>query len=265
MSPRRSANRRVKHALITGAAGAIGEALARALRTAHPDAHLSLIDIDETGLARVSAALTGPVHTHVADLSRPEQLNVRWAEWIAEPGPVTTLINCAGIMIVRSLAGTDWDAGRRTLDIDLIAPLRLMDMAVPEMLESGGGCIVNVTSMAGVTPLRGCSYYGAAKSGLSMASEIANLELRERGIHVLTVYPGPVESALERSARSGFGARTWTRHIPNGQPAKLAALIVAAMARRDDRVIYPKLYALAARIPTIASWFTRTFSPRPVE
>lgn len=252
-----------EHVIITGAAGAIGAALARAYRRARPAAHLTLVDIDGDGLKRVATSLSAPVSTHVADLSQPEQLESEWAAWIAGPGPATTLVNCAGIMIIRSLAGTGWSAGRRVLDIDLLAPLRLMDLAVPDMIAAGAGVIVNVTSMAGVTPLRGCSYYGAAKSGLSMASEIAHLELRERGIHVLTVYPGPVESALERNARAGYAPTSWTRHVQSGQPDALAARVMAGLDRRADRVIYPRLYALAARIPTIASWITRRFSPHP--
>ena len=254
-----------EHVVITGAAGAIGAALAREFRRVQPRAHLSLLDVDEPGLARVKHALAPPVSTHVVDLESHEALADAWPTWTAGPGPVTTLVNCAGIMIIRSLAGTSWQTARRLLDIDLVAPLRLMDLAVPDMLAAGRGCVINVTSMAGVTPLRGCAYYGAAKSGLAMASEIANLELRDRGVHVLTVYPGPVESALERNARAGYGAGSWTRHVPNGEPQALAALVVEAVARRADRVIYPRAYALAARVPTISSWIARTFSPHPVE
>lgn len=260
-----SAARAAEHVLITGAAGAIGAALAREFRRRRPSAQLTLVDIDEGGLQQAADALAAPVHTRITDLSQPDQLATAWSQWTAEPGPVTTLVNCAGIMVIRSLAGTGWRTGQRVLDIDLIAPLRLMDLAVSDMLAAGSGCVINVTSMAGVTPLRGCAYYGAAKSGLAMASEIANLELRERGVHVLTVYPGPVDSELERNARTGYSPTSWTRHVPNGQPDELAALILDGVAARTERVIYPKLYALAARVPTLSSWITRKFSPTPVE
>ncbi len=252
------------HIVITGAAGAIGAALAREFRRRRPGAHLSLVDRDGEGLGNIASALPGKVSTDIVDLACADSLAERWSVWTATAGPVTTLVNCAGIMVVRSLAGTTWQSARELLDIDLIAPLRLMDLALPEMLAAGRGCIVNIASMAGITPLRGCSYYGAAKAGLGMASEIANQELRERGVHVLTVYPGPVASALERGARAGYG-NSWTRHLPSGKPEVLAARIVDGIDSRTPRVVYPKLYAIAARIPTLSRWISASFGPTPTK
>ncbi|HGG56453.1 MAG TPA: SDR family NAD(P)-dependent oxidoreductase, partial [Nannocystis exedens] len=228
-----------EHILITGAAGAIGAALAHELRRRRQGAHLSLVDRDGAALDRLASALPGSVSTDLLDLGCTHSLAEHWSLWTTAAGPVTTLINCAGIMLVRSLAGTTWQRARELLDIDLIAPLRLMDLALPEMLATGHGCIVNITSMAGITPLRGCSYYGAAKAGLAMASEIANQELRKRGVHVLTVYPGPIASALERGARAGYGS-SWTRHLPSSKPQALAMRIVDGIDSRATRLVYPK-------------------------
>jgi len=173
------------------------------------------------------------------------------------------LINCAGIMDVRSIVGMPWAAARRVLDIDLTSPLRLMSLAAPAMVAGGGGVIVNVSSMAGRVPLRGCAYYGGAKAGLAMASEIAHLELAPHGVHVVTVYPGPVTSALERGARAQVGASRLARLIPTGDPARIAVLIGRAIARNEPRVVYPPLYAVADRAIGVATWVTRRFSPAP--
>jgi short-subunit dehydrogenase len=250
-----------RHALITGAAGAIGAELARAFRARQPDLRLSLIDCDEAGARRVGDRLGGDVHVAAWDLAEPERLAPLVTELTQERGDVELLVNCAGIMEVRSFAKTSWDVGARLLRIDLESPLRLMSLCVPGMLARGRGTIVNVASLAGVTPLRGCAYYGAAKSALAMASDIARLELAPQGVHVLTVYPGPVRSELERKARAQYPRASLARYAPAGDPAALADHVVKACERRRARVMYPPLYALAGRFPGLASGITRALSP----
>jgi short-subunit dehydrogenase len=117
--------------------------------------------------------------------------------------------------------------------------------------------------MAALTPLRGCAYYGAAKAGLAMASEIARLELAPRGVHVVTVYPGPVRSGLERRARAQAPATIAARLLPTGDAAPLADRIVDAWLRRKPRVVYPGVYALARRFNALAQAVTRAASPTP--
>jgi short-subunit dehydrogenase len=249
--------------LVTGAAGAIGAALAQALAARHPAAHLALTDVDAAGLARVAGGLGDRASTWRWDLADPARLPEAYAALTAARGPIDLLVNCAGIMEVRSLTGTPWALGERLLDIDLVAPLRLMSLAAPSMIERGGGAIVNVSSMAGRVPLRGCTFYGAAKAGLAMASEIARLELAPSGIRVLTVYPGPVRSNLERGARAQLRPSRISRLMPTGDAAPIARLVVRALDRDEPRVIYPALYALADRAIGVASWVTRRFSPMP--
>jgi 2-hydroxycyclohexanecarboxyl-CoA dehydrogenase len=131
------------------------------------------------------------------------------------------------------------------------------------MVARGSGWVINVSSLAGVTPLRGCSYYGAAKAGLAHASEIARIELAPRGVRVLTVYPGPVRSGLERRARDQFAqsrARDW---IPTGDPEPLARAVLRAVERGAARVVYPRIYGVANRAPRIAGFITARISPEP--
>ncbi len=125
--------------------------------------------------------------------------------------------------------------------------------------------MINVSSMAGVTPLRGCAYYGAAKAGIAMASEIARLELAPHGVHVVTVYPGPVHSRLERRARGQARPTLLARWLPTGDPHELAERIVDACERRRARVVYPGLYELASRFPGLAGRVTRLASPSPLD
>ena len=199
-----------RHALITGAAGAVGSAVASVIAARAPGAALSLVDKDEAGVRRVAERVGSRARALSWDLGKPGDLEARWQEAV-QGAPVDVLVNCAGIMELRTFAATPWSLGSLLLDVDLVSPLRLMSLAVPAMRERGRGLVVNVASMAGLVPLRGSAYYGAAKAGLAMASEISRLELARHGVHVLTVYPGPVASERGRTRRippvSGWRAK----------------------------------------------------------
>lgn len=255
---------RPRHALITGAAGAIGSALVRTLGKSNPELRLSLVDLRAADLDELLRLHPDRSRAHAWDLSRPDTLAELWQQIRDGLGPVDLLVNCAGFMEIRSFAATSWQLGERLLNVDLLAPLRLMKLAVDDMLQ-GGGWIVNISSMAGRVPLRGCSYYGAAKSGLAMASEIAGLELAPLGVHVLTVLPRPVYSKLEARARAQVRSGVASRNIPTGDAATLARRIESALTRGRRRVVYPAIYGVADRFPGLSSRFTSAFSPVPAD
>ncbi len=249
------------HVVLTGGAGAIGRALAAALRRARPTTRLTLVDRDEAGLREAARALGGETAIAAWDLAELDLLPAR----VASLGEIDVLVNNAGFMELRSLTATPWALGERLLTVDLLSPLKLMALVAPQMAERGRGTIVNVASMAGVVPLRGAAYYGAAKAGLAMASEVAHAELAERGVHVVTVYPGPVRSALEGRARAQLPSTWLARAMPLGDPDTLAAKIADAIERRQARVIYPRFYDLASRIAPLAARFTQRWSPRALD
>ena len=255
------------HVAITGAAGAIGGALARAMRAAWPNAELALIDRDAGPLAELAAELTTAVATatvHVVDLRDLAALPALIGT-IEQRGPIDGLVNCAGVMKVQQLQSWNWEDASSLLTIDLLAPLRLQDLVVRGMIDRGRGVIVNVSSMAGRVPLRGAAYYGASKAGLGMASEIARAELAPHGIRVVTVYPGPVKSPLEAGARADYGGGgVLGKLVPSGDPTELADRIMHAIVENEARVIYPKLYGVGWSAPNLTRWFALSYGPPPV-
>ena len=246
--------------MITGAAGAIGAALARAMRVAWPEVELALVDREEATALAAEVRAT----SYVADLADLDKLPALVAR-IEENGPIDGLVNCAGVMSVREVAAWKWQDAHNLLTIDLLAPLRLQDLVVRGMIDRGGGLLVNIASMAGRVPLKGCAYYGAAKAGLAMASEIARADLAGRGVQVVTVYPGPVKSALEAGARAEYGgAGLFGRFAPTGDPGVLAAKILRAITNDQPRVIYPSLYGLGWSAPNFSRWVALALGPSPV-
>jgi short-subunit dehydrogenase len=263
-----------RHVLITGAAGAIGSATARQLRAMWPSTRLALLDRDASTMIALATEL-GNASTHAADLRDIASLpgviaHIERCEAAldvpSDPLPLDGLVNCAGVMWVRHVATWDWNDAEALLAIDLLAPLRLQDIVVNAMVKRGArGVIVNISSMAGKVPLKGCAYYGASKAGLAMASEIARADLAPHGIRVVTVYPGPVKSSLEQGARDAYGGGgAFGRFAPTGDPDELARLIARAIENDEARVIYPRLYRVGWSAPNAASWFALSYGPPPV-
>ncbi|MCC6158618.1 MAG: SDR family NAD(P)-dependent oxidoreductase [Deltaproteobacteria bacterium] len=209
--------------------------------------------------------MSGPVRAREWDLAAYETLAERWAELVREDGDPDVLVNCAGFMELRDFRSTPWDLGERLLRVDLIAPMRLMHLAAPAMAARRAGCVVNVSSMAGRVPMRGCAFYGAAKAGLALASENAALDLAPHGVHVVTVFPGPVRTALEQRARSQVRDTRGARLIPTGDPVVLARRIVAACLRGRRWLVYPAIYVLGDRYNRLGAAVTSAFSPAPLE
>lgn len=252
----------MKHILVTGAGGSIGAALCRRFAEAFPSASFSLTDVDASATEAVRGLPRNTARTS-CDLSNPDNCVDLVEAACEQHGPIDLLVNCAGIMEMRRFTGTSWALGQKLLNIDLVSPLRLMNLVVPGMVEHGSGGVINVSSMAGIMPLRGCSYYGGAKAGLAMASENARLELEGTGVRIVTVYPGPVRSELERNARSQVKDSRIAHIMPTGCPDVLSQLVVRAYRKNSARVMYPKVYGLASRAHGVATWITSRFSPLP--
>ena len=232
--------------------------MARAFAAGPGRPRVTVWDVDEAGAEEVADAIGG--EARVVDVTDLDGLPKAFAAC----EPVDVWVNCAGAMRVRRLESLPWADARLMLDLDLVAPLRLMQLAAQAMVGRGSGTVVNVASLAGVLPLRGCSVYGAAKAGLAMASEIARLELLPQGVAVVTVYPGAITSPLEAEARAGYAGSRWSRWLPSGRPEKLAAAVVEACAAGRARVVYPAPLGAVFRAPGAAARLVARFGPDPV-
>ena len=216
-----------KVALVTGATGGIGEAIARALHAR--GATVVLTGRREAELTRVAEALGGErVHIAPADLSDPT-LPAALVEGVeARLGALDILVNNAGFtrdMLALRMGDADWNA---VLEVDLTAPFRLARAALRGMMKRRHGRIVSIASIVGVTGNAGQANYSAAKAGLIGMSKSLAQEVATRGVTVNVVAPGFVKTAmtdaLPEAARTALLSR-----IPSGRmgaPEDVAAAVV---------------------------------------
>ena len=248
------------HVVITGASSGIGEAIAR--EYFQRNAHVTLVARRKELLEKLAADGDGKAHVVTADLSDPAQVT-NWVDAAeAANGPIDVLINNAGVQIVRPFLDTPFEDGVRLIQIDLLSPLQLTHFVGRRMVKRGQGTLVDISSMAAIAPTPGMSFYNAAKGGLAAASEGLRAEFKSHGVHVLTVYPGPVKTPMETAARTAYGDTRLGRLLtPSGEATVLARLIADAVEGKEPRIIYPFLNSIGRHFPALARILLDAFTP----
>ncbi len=248
-----------QHVIVTGASSGIGEALARAFLARGDRVTLAARRVGL--LEELSQGFGDRAFVHAVDLGRWQN-----AEGLLEAarkahGPVDVLVNNAGMQIVGPTERTDFEAGARLLELNVHTPMRLTTLVLPEMIARKSGAIVDIASMAAIAPTPGMYFYNASKAALAAASEGLRAEVKPHGIHVVTVYPGPVTSAMEAAARAKYEATGAVDHTPTGTPKGLAKLVLAALDKKRPRVVYPKVYGMARHFPNTTRWLVDALTP----
>jgi uncharacterized protein len=183
--------------LVTGASRGIGALLAR--RFAADGARVALVARTANAIENLAAELGGDAY--VADLSEPEERRSVWARVVSD-GPVDVLVNNAGTDRPALLAELSQDDIAAVLDLNLHAPIDLCRMAIPHMLENGGGHLVNISSMAGIVSVPGYSVYSASKAGLTHFTSGLRNDLRGHPIATTVVEVGVVPTEMGDTVRS---------------------------------------------------------------
>lgn len=253
------------HVFITGAATGIGEVTIDAWLKKEPNTKFTIADKNKASLDTLCAKLKSrgvEAFGITADLTDIEKLPGVVKKSREKFGDIDLLINNAGIMPVGDFSRMSWDTGMLIMNLNLMAPIRLMYEVIPGMVARKSGGVINIASMAGKTILPGCSWYGASKAGIGHLSEIAGTEVQDAGVHILTVYPGPIQTELATGARSGLEENLATKYMPVGQREILAEKIVTAYLRKQHVLAYPEIYDMARHFHTVAAWFSRMLAPR---
>ena len=183
-------------AVITGASSGIGEATARAL--AAEGASVALLARRGERIEALAAEIAGAGGKAVACVAdvRDRDAVQRAAEAIgAALGPVHTLVNNAGVMLLSPFAAGKVDEWRAMVDTNLTGALLVSDVFLPQVVAARGD-IVNVSSVAGRTTGPNSSVYNATKWGLTAWSDALRKELVKAGVRVIVIEPGAVATEL---------------------------------------------------------------------
>jgi short-subunit dehydrogenase len=227
-------------AVVTGASSGLGEEFA--LQIAPRVRHLVLVARRASLLEDLSLRIGGmfpqvTVSVVAADLSVFSERE-RLAQWLAEQESLPDLlVNNAGLGDYGEFATAEWERLEAMLRVNIEALTHLAHALVPGMIRNGRGAVVNVSSLASLLPIPDFAVYAATKAYVTSFSEALRIELREHGIPVLAVCPGPVHTGFGAVAHRG-------ERIPGGSLRELFYV-------SREQVVRESLTALALDRPRV--------------
>lgn len=236
--------------IVTGASSGIGEATARAFGRAGDRVVLTARRVER--LQRLASELPESLVVQ-ADLTKPEAADRIIGQTLNRYQTIEVLVNNAGIGQYDWIEQLTEEEIQTEITLNLIAPILLARAVLPWMLAQRRGVIINVASVAGRIGIPTMAIYCATKSGLHVAGEALYRELRPRGVHVCTIYPGGVagtESGRRQRVRLG-GTPRWLQMTAGQVAAEIVALADRPRPRRIVPWFLAPAVALNALVPSI--------------
>jgi NAD(P)-dependent dehydrogenase (short-subunit alcohol dehydrogenase family) len=191
-----------KRAIVTGAGAGIGEAIANKL--SGEGAHVALADLDEQAAKRVASELGGKTLARQTDVTRAGEVEALVQGVVEEWGGLDVMVNNAGIGVAATAPETseeDWD---RLMAVNLKGTFFGIKYAVPAMRNSGGGSIVNISSIAALVGIPDRAAYCAAKGGILALTRAAAIDHVSEGIRVNCIAPGTVDTPWIGRITAGY-------------------------------------------------------------
>jgi len=253
-------------AVVTGAAGGIGRAIAISL--ARRGCHLALADIDEVGMAG-TAELTRDFGVRVSRHSIDVADRIAVAEFpavvVSEHGGVDVLVNNAGVAIGGTFEQVAEEDFEWLFEINFWGVVRMTRAFLPLLRASGDARVVNLSSVYGLVAPPEQAAYAASKFAVRGFSEVLRHELEGSGVGVTVVHPGGIATSIAEKARVPAGisedeiARRRERHrkLLRLPPEVAGETIVRAIERRQARVLVgsdAKVISLIVRLLPVSYW-----------
>ena len=199
-----------KVAVISGAASGIGKATAQLF--VERGARVLAADVDAEGLRALSDAFGDSVRHHALDVTDETQWQAAIAAAEEAFGPVSALVNSAGILHTSLLEDYPLVDYRRVIEVNMIGTFLGIKSVIPSMRRAGGGAIVNLSSCDGMRGSNGINAYNASKWGVRGLSKSAAMELGRYGIRVNSVHPGGTDTPMGNPM--GYDAGESARDAP---------------------------------------------------
>ncbi len=207
--------------VVSGGARGIGRAVVERIVSEGGKVVVGDVLIDEANT--FASAMGGSVSALALDVREPAQWDALVAHAEATYGPVSGLVNVAGVLREGPIDGSDPDEFSFVVDVNLIGTYLGVRSVIPAMRRAGGGSIVNISSTGGLVAYANRASYVAAKWGVRGFTKAAALELGKDGIRVNSVHPGPIDAPMASSISA-----TLAKGLPiarRGTPAEIAAMV----------------------------------------
>ncbi|MBB3930876.1 3-oxoacyl-[acyl-carrier protein] reductase [Kaistia hirudinis] len=219
-----------KRALVTGASGGIGKAIATQLHG--QGATVALSGTRREALDALAAELGERAHVFPANLASSDEVEALVPAVEEALGGLDILVNNAGITRDMLFARLSDEAWAQVLDVNLTAPFRLARAALRGMMRQRSGRIINISSVVAVTGNPGQGNYTAAKAGLIGMSKSLASEVAGRNITVNCVAPGFIETAmtdvLNEKIRAAILERVPAKRLGSGEEVASAVVYLAS-------------------------------------
>ena len=215
-----------KNALVTGASGGLGKAIAESLHA--QGATVRLAGRNREALDTLAKQLGSRAHVIVGDLSSAEAADKIMQDAETAMGSVDILVNNAGLTRDTLALRMNDEMWQNVIDVNLTAAFRLSRSAIKGMMKRRWGRIISIASIVGVTGNPGQANYAASKAGLIGMSKALAQEVGSRGITINCVAPGFIQTAMTDALNEEQKAKL-TERIPAqrlGQPDDIAAAVV---------------------------------------
>jgi short-subunit dehydrogenase len=233
--------------IVTGAASGIGQELCRLF--ARRGARIGLVDRDKCKLEAFADELRQadvPCATVAVDVRQREQVHDAVRQIVGALGPADILIPCAGICRASTVDDLKISELEEIVGINFMGMVYVIEAVLPSMLERNSGQIAGISSMAGVRGIPFEPAYSASKAAVGAYLESLRCELRPRGITIMTVFPGYVQTPLLDEINGMMGA-----DMSGGKaftPNAAAARIVEGLERRSSYIYFPRPLGLSVRL-----------------
>jgi len=227
---------RGKTAVITGAAGGIGTAVADLFHSL--GVMLVLADINKDSAEKAAGKYGDSALAVQCDVTEKDQVKTLFRKAKKRFGNIDILVNNAGIIRPGPFESSRYPDIDREVAVNLAGAMYCTREAVPYMLKSGGGAIVTVSSLAGIIPETFSAVYSATKFGLRGFSLTLNVELKNKGIHAAAVFPDSVDTPMLQYEAAHNGSPLTFLSDPQ-PPSAVAKAVLKAILKKKIEIYVP--------------------------